>query len=43
MKWPKMISTKDLAYITDMFSWNETLRTKLNYFMEECFDDDLCP
>lgn len=38
-----MISTKDLAYITDMFSWNETLRTKLNYFMEECFDDDLCP
>ena len=33
MKWPKMISTKDLAYITDMFSWNETLRTKLNYFM----------
>lgn len=43
MKWPKMISTKDLAYITDMFSWNETLRIKLNYFMEECFDDDLCP
>lgn len=38
-----MISTKDLAYITDMFNWNETLRTKLNYFMEECFDDDLCP
>lgn len=38
-----MISTKDLAYITDMFSWNESLRTKLNYFMEECFDDDLCP
>ena len=38
-----MISTKDLAYITDMFSWNETLRIKLNYFMEECFDDDLCP
>ncbi len=43
MKWPKMVSTKDLAYIEDMFNWNDTLRLKLNYFMEECFDDDLCP
>lgn len=43
MKWPKMISTKDLAYIEDMFNWNDTLRLKLNYFIEECFDDDLCP
>ena len=38
-----MISTKDLAYIEDMFTWNDTLRLKLNYFIEECFDDDLCP
>ena len=38
-----MISTKDLAYIEDMFNWNDTLRLKLNYFIEECFDDDLCP
>lgn len=43
MKWPKMVSTKDLAYIEDMFNWNNTLRLKLNYFIEECFDDDLCP
>lgn len=43
MQWPKMVSTKDLAYIKDMFNWNDTLRLKLNYFIEECFDDDLCP
>ena len=30
MKWPKMVSTKDLAYIEDMFNWNDTLRLKLN-------------
>ena len=38
-----MISTKDLAYIEDLFNWNHTLRLKVNYFSEECFDDDLCP
>jgi len=43
MKWPKMVSTKDLQYIEDMFNWNNTLRCKLDYFIEECFDEDLCP
>ena len=30
--WPKMVSTKDLAYLEDM----------LIYFVDECFDEDLC-
>ena len=43
MKWPKMVSTKDLAYIEDMFNWNNTLKCKLDYFIDECFDEDLVP
>lgn len=41
--WPKMVSTKDLSYIEDMFNWNNTFKNKLLYFIEECFDEDLCP
>ena len=41
--WPKMVSTKDLAYLEDMLSWNNTLKSKLIYFVDECFDEDLCP
>lgn len=41
--WPKMVSTKDLSYIEDMLTWNNTLKSKLTYFIEECFDEDLCP
>jgi len=43
MKWPKMISTKDLAYISDMYNWNDTLKSKLEFFIEEAFDEDLVP
>lgn len=43
MKWPDMISTKDLAYISDMYNWNNTLKAKLEFFIEEAFDEDIVP
>lgn len=41
-KSPKMISTKDLLYICDMFNWNQTLNKKVSYYLEDCNDEDLC-
>lgn len=40
-KWPKMISTKDIAYISDMFNWNMTMQKKLEYYLEDCNDEEL--
>ena len=40
-KVPKMISTKDLSYISDMFSWHNTLANKLTYYLETCDDKEV--
>ncbi len=40
-KVPKMISTKDLAYITDMFNWNMIIANKVNLFLEEVTDEEM--
>ncbi len=40
-KAPKMISTKDLSYISDMFNWNNTMIHKLNHYIEEETDEAL--
>ncbi len=40
-KTPKMISTKDLSYISDMFNWNNTMIHKLNHYIEEETDEAL--
>lgn len=38
-KVPKMISTKDMAYISDMFNWNFIALKKLCDF-SECVEDE---
>ena len=40
-KVPKLISTKDLSYISDMFSWHNTLANKLTYYLETCDDKEV--
>ena len=40
--WPKMISTKDLSYIEDMFKWNDTTLKKVAHYLEMCEDENLC-
>lgn len=40
-KVPKMISTKDLAYISDMFNWNITTFNKINLYLENVEDKAL--
>lgn len=37
-----MISTKDLSYIKDMFNWNDTIIHKMQFYLENCDDKDLC-
>lgn len=32
---PKMISTKDLSYLSDIFEWNFTAYKELKYFEKE--------
>ena len=32
---PQIISTKDLAYISDMFEWNYTAYKEINHFIGE--------
>lgn len=39
---PSMISSKDLAYISDMFNWNMTASKKIEFFLKSCKDEDLC-
>lgn len=41
-KIPNMISTKDLAYISDIFNWNNTQVKKLDYYIKICKDEDIC-
>jgi hypothetical protein len=38
----KMISTKDLAYICDIFNWNITASKKIEYMLEICEDEMIC-
>ena len=38
---PEMISTKDLAYLADMFEWNFTLFKKANHFYNEIQDEEI--
>ena len=40
-KIPKMISTKDMAYITDIFNWNITAAKKIESYINNCNDEDL--
>lgn len=35
---PQMISTKDLAYLSDMFEWNYTAFKQINHFISEVED-----
>lgn len=37
-KVPVMISTKDLAYLSDMFDWNFNASKELNHFSNEAVD-----
>ena len=38
---PKMISTKDFSYLTDMMSWNLLAAKKMNWAGENCQLPDL--
>ncbi|MDD3341146.1 MAG: spore coat protein [Bacilli bacterium] len=38
---PDIISTKDLAYLEDMFNWNFNASKKANHFAAEVTDPDL--
>lgn len=40
-KVPTMISTKDLAYISDIFEWNFNVNKELKHFEEEAKDADV--
>lgn len=38
---PKMISTKDLAYLSDMADWNFNAAKKCNHFANEVQDEEI--
>lgn len=38
---PTMISTKDLAYLSDIFEWNFTACKKANHFAKEVTDTEI--
>lgn len=40
-KVPKMISTKDIAYIKDMFNWNLVAYKKIDFYKNDVTDDNL--
>lgn len=41
-KVPLMLSTKDNAYLEDMFNWNITSYKKINSYLDLVSDKDLC-
>lgn len=41
-KVPCMISTKDLAYISDIFNWNITISKRLEVYLKTCKDQEVC-
>lgn len=40
-KIPNMISSKDLAYISDMFNWNITAAKKIECYLKTCKDEEV--
>lgn len=38
---PKVMSTKDHLYITDMLSWNLLAMKKMNFYATQCKDQDV--
>lgn len=38
---PQIISTKDLAYLSDMFEWNYTAFKQINHFINEVKDEEV--
>ena len=40
-KVPKMISTKDISYISDMFNWNFNAFKLINDFKEKVSDEEI--
>lgn len=38
---PKIISTKDLAYLSDMFEWNYTAFKQINHYIGEIKNADV--
>lgn len=38
---PQMISTKDLAYISDMFNWNYNAYKTINHYMQEVKQEEI--
>ena len=39
--WPKMISTKDLSYLSDMFEWNFIAAKKALHYSNEVKNEEL--
>jgi hypothetical protein len=37
----KMMTTKDLLYIDDMFNWNYIILKKLNFYKDNIQNDDI--
>jgi len=38
---PQIISTKDLAYLSDMFEWNQSAFKQINHFINEVGDSEV--
>ena len=38
---PQIISTKDFAYLSDMFEWNYNAFKQVNHFMKEVNDSEI--
>jgi len=38
---PKIISTKDLSYISDMLNWIHTISKKINHYSDLIEDNDV--
>lgn len=38
---PQIISTKDLAYLSDMFEWNQMAFKQINHFISEVKDNNV--
>ena len=38
---PKIISTKDLAYLSDVFEWNYTAFKQVNHYISEVVNEDV--
>lgn len=38
---PKIISTKDLSYLSDMFEWNYTAFKQVNHYISEVKNEDV--